>query len=69
MKIRHIRGNSSKETSNGVSEGLWLLSKGNKVLYRGSLESLGVAKDYRFSVEARRQIVPSGCLRRTCETC
>ena len=37
MKIRHIMGNSSKETSNGVSEGLWLLSKGNKVLYRGSL--------------------------------
>ena len=37
MKIRHIRSNSSKDTGNGVAEGLWLLSKGNKVLYRGSL--------------------------------
>ena len=37
MKIRHIRGNSSKDASNGFSDGLWLMSKGNKVLYRGSL--------------------------------
>ncbi len=37
MKIRHIRGNSSSDTANGISEGLWLLSKGNRVLYRGSL--------------------------------
>lgn len=36
MKIRHIKFNSSNETSGGTG-GLWLLSKGDKVLYRGSL--------------------------------
>jgi hypothetical protein len=36
MKIRHIKYNSSRDAS-GVSGDLWLLSKGNKVLYRGRL--------------------------------
>jgi len=37
MKIRHIRFDSAQSASTGVTEGLWLLSKGNKVLYRGSM--------------------------------
>ncbi|MFT4713872.1 MAG: hypothetical protein ACJAVI_000440 [Candidatus Azotimanducaceae bacterium] len=36
MKIRHIKYSSSKDAS-GVTGDLWLLSKGNKVLYRGRL--------------------------------